>query len=743
MQIRWLVFLFIAFFSPSVTKAAITIDARFDEDEWRQASTLGPLVSVQPFTQAEPKFKTKVRYVSTPEGIAFAFENEHPAGLARVKSNSPRDGESQNDRVNVMLDFDGDGKIGYDLTISLASTVDDYVISNENQFRADWDGNFQHAVSETESGWNMEIILPWSMATMRTVQTDTRKIAVYVDRVIGANNERFAFPAIRFSDQQFLSKFAPIEVTQYSQSVLNWYPYVTGIADLVSSKNTLKTGLDVFWKPSGSFQLTAALNPDFGQVESDDLVVNFSALETFFSDKRPFFTENQAFFDLPTAQGGSLIYTRRMGGPSDDGDGIADIDAALKTNGSIGDINYGFFGVLESGHADDLGSAFYATRLLRSGEKFSIGATNTFADRPFLQRTASVNMIDAQFNPSDSLRINTHILQSDIEDDDGDTDGKSGRASFQYTFNNGIFAELAAAHLSDDVDLNDMGFLPRNGLNVQAATLGIPLNSFTTESEVRSINIFNNVVARRTLDGFRVPTRLNSDWNFDFRNGGRSNFELTYDTAGYDDLISRGNGYVKRQSGWAVFGNYNSPRLNKWQFDLNAWYTDGGIDFDQNFQLDGGLSYFATDQLNLSLRVNKTHVRDSIIWQEDTLFGRFKRDQGIVNMNLNWSPKAKHELRARIQWLGIQTEDASAWRLQTNGDLIASDELIENFLINNIGMQMRYRWEFAPQSDFYAVYSRGGDEFSNSRDDGLTDIFADALSFRDADQVVLKVRYRF
>ena len=59
-------------------------------------------------------------------------------------------------------------------------------------------------------------------------------------------------------------------------------------------------GADIFWKPNGQMQLTATINPDFGQVESDDLVVNFSANETFFSDKRPFFTENQGIFEFAT-----------------------------------------------------------------------------------------------------------------------------------------------------------------------------------------------------------------------------------------------------------------------------------------------------------------------------------------------------------------------------------------------------------------------------------------------------------
>ncbi len=85
-------------------------------------------------------------------------------------------------------------------------------------------------------------------------------------------------------------------------------------------------GADLFWKPNGQFQLSATLNPDFGQVESDQLVVNFGAVETFFSDTRPFFTENQGFFDVPFGSinnNSRLLYTRRVGGNADDGSGAS------------------------------------------------------------------------------------------------------------------------------------------------------------------------------------------------------------------------------------------------------------------------------------------------------------------------------------------------------------------------------------------------------------------------------------
>ena len=88
------------------------------------------------------------------------------------------------------------------------------------------------------------------------------------------------------------------------------------------------------------FQLGATVNPDFGQVESDDLVISFDAVETFQSDRRPFFTENQSIFKQTTPDAGRLVHTRRIGAEADDGTGMADIAAAIKLNGSLGALGY-------------------------------------------------------------------------------------------------------------------------------------------------------------------------------------------------------------------------------------------------------------------------------------------------------------------------------------------------------------------------------------------------------------------
>src|SRR3546814_4622376 len=112
------------------------------------------------------------------------------------------------------------------------------------------------------------MLIPWYIAPMREGNDGHRTLGVYVDRVIGSTGERAAWPAVSYVQSRFLSDFEPLEVPVYSQSLLAVTPYVSGLYDNVGGGSDFEGGADIFWKPRGQFQLTATLNPDFGQVES-------------------------------------------------------------------------------------------------------------------------------------------------------------------------------------------------------------------------------------------------------------------------------------------------------------------------------------------------------------------------------------------------------------------------------------------------------------------------------------------
>src|SRR5690606_24405103 len=102
---------------------------------------------------------------------------------------------------------------------------------------------------------------------------------------------------------------------------LTFFPYASTTWDGIRDDVETRVGTEIFWRPSSNTQLSVSLNPDFGNVESDDVVVNLTAFETFFPEKRAFFLEGQDVFNTsPRNQsargpGGptSMLNTRRIG----------------------------------------------------------------------------------------------------------------------------------------------------------------------------------------------------------------------------------------------------------------------------------------------------------------------------------------------------------------------------------------------------------------------------------------------
>jgi hypothetical protein len=287
--------------------AQVKIDGVVDEPAWGKARSFNRFYVTEPFTRGTPRHPTEVRLLSTPDGIAVAFVCTHPPSTPRERAITPRDADIPGDRVNVFIDFDADARVAYNFTVGLNAAQQDGTLTNENVYVTDWDGEWLSAVAESDSQWTAEVLIPWTIASFRGTDTPTRSVKVLFDRVVGATRERSATQPITFNASRYVSLYERVEIAQYRKPLLDFYPYASLASDHVDDSTQGRLGADILWKPSGNLQLIAALNPDFGQVEADDLVVSFEAIETFFTDKRPFFTENQGMFDLRTPKEGLLI----------------------------------------------------------------------------------------------------------------------------------------------------------------------------------------------------------------------------------------------------------------------------------------------------------------------------------------------------------------------------------------------------------------------------------------------------
>ena len=730
--------------------AQVKVDGVIDPVEWQGARHVTDFRMVQPFTQAATRHPTEAWILATPEGLAVAFRNSKVAGVETPRQRTRRDQDAPIDRVNLMLDFDGDGRGGYDFTLSASDGIQDSTITSGGNFSTDWDGLWQHAVVDGEGEWTAEMLIPWHTAPMKKAVGDKRTVAIYLDRVVGSINERMAWPAVSFERPQFLNQFEKIEIPAYSQSLLAITPYVVGLHDRVAKDNSFDAGADVFWKPNSQFQLTATINPDFGQVESDSLVVNFGAQETFFSDKRPFFTENQGFFDFGMLFDNSqLLYTRRIGAladrcldPANACNEPGDIIGAIKFNGSVGGTQYGAFLADERG---DDGRRFAALRLQRGFGTQNLGVMLTNVDRPYFDRSASVLGFDHRWQPDASLTVSSTLVGSDIEQAGQHTRDFAFTSLAQKTLDKGWSLTGLLIHYGKDFEVNDAGYLGRNDLNYAQFEVGKRITELPESSAYSSHNMRFRIEGMQNNDGLWLQKQFRWNGNSQRRDGGNLNWNLQLRTPSYDDTFTRGHGAMYVHNGGTLSVYRGFPRRGNWQFGAEAFIgTRMGLRQDTPYAWSASLSstYYISDALNIETWVGHAVDQEQLVWQHDNLVGSFNMNRYDLNASLNWNIGTRHELRVKLEALGFDADNPMAWRIGADGRGVRSDDQVAPFSFRNMGFQVRYRYELAPLSNLYVVYGRGGFGF-DPYPLGAFEQFGDAFSLRDDEQLVVKLAYRF
>jgi len=720
---------------------AIDVDGHIDPQEWQGARHVTDFRKVEPLNGEPATLATEAWILGTPEGLAVAFRNVQPPSVPRTSQRVQRDFEEQVDRVNLMVDFDGDHRTGYAFTVSSTDGIYDAIITNEFSFNSDWDGKWRHAVAGDEEGWSAEILVPWHIAPMRAA-TGERTLGVYVDRVIGATGERVAWPMASTDRPRFLSDFAPIAVPVYDQSLLAVTPYVSGLYDAVNRQDHADAGVDLFWKPSGQAQLTATINPDFGQVESDDLVVNFGATETYFSDKRPFFTENQGIFEFTTPSDFSqLLYTRRVGGTEDDGEGLGDIVAALKLNGSVGATKYGLFAAEE---ADAVGRSFAALRVVRDFDGQDIGLMATRVERPHLDREAIVAGIDHDWRPTERWNVRTRLIGSDVTEAGESVRDGGATVWADYEMDRGWRQQWIAMHFGNELDINDAGYLQRNSLNYLHWQVSRRFAELPEDSRYASKDWRWRVSTGYNDHGELLNYQFRVSRQSQLRNGSFEYGQVNINSAGYDDLLTRGNGPLWLPPNFSVYFVYERPREGNWAYQAELVAGSGGLSGNDQvgYRVTVEPRYFVSDAFSASVGMVLDHTPDWLLWQQDNLIGSFDGREVDLSAEVTWMASNRHELRLKLQSIGLEARLRQAYRVSPEGRAVPSDEPVDDFSVSNFGLQLRYRFEFAPLSYLYVVYGRGGYE-EEAVADGAGGRLRDSFSLRDDEQLMVKVSYRF
>ncbi|HKL89283.1 MAG TPA: DUF5916 domain-containing protein, partial [Salinibacter sp.] len=452
-------------------ESSITLDGQLAEPQWTGTPTATDFRQLTPRQGAAPSQRTAVHVVYGEEAlyVGAMLYDEHPERIqARL---TRRDQRNQADWFEVSIDSYYDQKTARTFAVNAAGVQRDGVVKGGGHLDASWDGVWRSEVQTTDAGWVAELRIPYSM--LRFSEADQQTWGIQFRRRIPRNSEVVEWPLVPESERQsgIVAKYAQLtglrnlsaernlQVAPYTMSRVRTHedPDAPGTR---ASRTTVDAGADVELGLGPNATLNATINPDFGQVESDPAVLNLSAFETFFPEKRPFFVQGSDVFGFGLGGGGRLLYTRRIGGTEP-------VIGAVKVTGrSQGGLVYG--AMTATTGSDFSPSRTYAAGRLQQdvGVQSTVGGMVTAYDGPTAsgRRRSVAGGIDWDLRFLDqSYRFDGFLSSSHRRRTDADAAStgyamrtKVGRVKGDWTY------DLNFRLLTETFNPNDAGRLRRN-----------------------------------------------------------------------------------------------------------------------------------------------------------------------------------------------------------------------------------------------------------------------------------------
>lgn len=755
--------------------ADIRLDGFVDEAVWEDIPVVDGMKVINPDTLADAPYETHVRMFYTERGIYIGAINHQPPGTLVARMTS-RDTQLDRDGFVVGIDASGDGLYGYFLRINLGDSMTDASLLPERTMNMQWDGSWNGRTQALEAGWSVEYFIPWSMMPLPQVE-DTRQIGIYLERQVGhLGGEAWSNPALPRTVNQFLSAFEKYELRDIeSRRQLTYYPFASTVVDNIKNESEFKVGSEIFWRPTTNTLLSATINPDFGNVESDDVVVNLTAFETFFREKRSFFLEGQDIFNTSprtSGRGGpggpiSLLNTRRIGGQArfsvpagvsvtpTDLSRPTDLLGAVKFAGQSGNWRYGTLlaseddsevrGTLSDGTRVNLqaqGRDFTIGRLLyqdtSSGGRRSFGWMGTNLSHTDLD--ATVNAVDAHFFSADNKWvIDGQLMHSDV---DGVT-GSGLLGDVSYRPERGVQHGISATYIDDTLDMNDLGFLSRND------QMNLDYRYSRNESDIPGLRSRSTAVIitnRWNTAGQPVLTGGFISRGYTSLDSNNLSFMLQYFPARIDDRLGRGTGDFRIDDRFGANVNVSTDRAKSLAYTarLNLSQDELGPS-----QIGGsaGVVWRPDDRFSVDLSLNYTDREALLVHRGGGNYTSYESHQWAPRLEMNYFITAKQQVRFSGQWTALKAFEDRFWQVNPNKrDFLQPvpnpDTTPDDFVISRLTFQARYRWEIAPLSDLFVVYTRGSN-LPNNGFDTFTDLLERSWNEKIADTIAVKLRYRF
>jgi hypothetical protein len=625
----------------------IVLDGDLSDPAWVQATPIAAFVQREPREGAPGTMLTEARVAFDATSIYVAVRAFDPDPARIMGFLTRRDAESSSDWVHVLIDSYHDRRTAYQFGVNPVGVKRDTYWFNDSNNDDSWDAVWDVVSRRDSDGWCAEFRIPFSQ--LRFSRGGDGVLGFAVMRNVARLNETTTWPLLSKNASGFVSSFGELSGVTIGRASkrLELVPYVVGEIGTTpldagnplqnSPDHDISVGLDLKYAVTPALNLTSTINPDFGQVEADPAVVNLSAFETFFSEKRPFFIEGSGTYQFE-CRDCSLFYSRRIGRAPRGAPTIGDdefmvnpvqttILGASKLTGRVRDFSVGVlaaatqeeeadiaFGSLRRSEVIEPATFYSVSRARREfSDQSSLGFIFTTTHRDlkegvlFLPDDAITGGLDydwrigkrwglngywagSSVNGSplaiDALqRNNVHSFQRP-DADHVEVDpfaetlrGHSGMASFGKIAGEQTRMNVQVAFKSPGFEVNDLGFQQRADVITQNGWFQLRRTTPGKYTRERFLNF--NQWSAFNYGGDRLETGGNVNANWQFQNLWRAGGGISFNARTFDDRLTRGGP-----------GGYSQPNINSWQWVNTNDRLPVSLQWNSGFGGDGHGRYY-------------------------------------------------------------------------------------------------------------------------------------------------------
>lgn len=728
------------------TNKKIIIDGDIGDSAWRSAAIVNDFTEWQPTfgKQEDPSNETEFYLLYDDDAIYVAGFCHEATNDSISKELVGRDVLGVNDFAGVLFDTYNDQINGFGYYVTPLGEQYDAKYSSVGE-DGTWNSVYESQAKIIKGGWTFEMRIPYSAIRFakkhiqtwgvqfirRRNKTGSRVVWNPRDPSIGAyvfaqagllNGITDIKPPLRLSFVPYLSTYAD-HYPYNDPNIKNWSTSVNG-------------GMDVKYGINQAFTLDMTLVPDFGQVQSDNNVLNLTPFEIKYTEYRTFFTEGTELFSK-----GNLFYSRRIGGEPmhyydvyndlgsteivKENPGMTKLINATKISGRTSSgLGIGFFNALSSATYATIEDT--ATKKIRTEQTSPLTNYNILVLDQSLKNNSSISLIrTTTIRKGNDYSANVTAGLWDIYDkkntyeffgqtafsqllgyssDEKDMNGYSHSITFAKP--GGLFNFNVFQYLTDDkYSQNDMGYATNNNFFDNGFFLGrrwlkptswyynLYYNFNFYYSQRFRPNAFQYIDVNTNING-----QLKNLWNFFF----------------YFDVISHQNDFYEPRVAGRVYSvpysyvtdvNVTTDPTKKYYTSVEIAYRHvpkfNGNYADINLTNQYRFNKKLTVSLSNSMQIrnnNVGHVYDTAYASdasEHIYFGMRNRLtlENILNIKYNFTNTMGLSFRTRHYWSRVKY--SQFYELNNDGSLAATDKLFGNENVNFFNIDMLYTWQFA------------------------------------------------